>query len=70
LRSSDTSERLDLERDLPTSAEDVAALWRIRDRTRLDFDQYLEFLASFPPPPTADLRRRRGPRGERPFELP
>lgn len=61
-------ELLDLERDLPTTPEDVAALRRAREVVRLDSTGYLRFLASLPATPGLDLRNRRGPRGE-PFDL-
>jgi hypothetical protein len=64
------SDRLNLERDLPTTAEDVAAQRRLRAGWSLDFDEYLRFLASFEPPSHEELRRKGGPRGEQAFELP
>jgi len=67
-RSKDFPE-LDLERDLPTTAEDVAALRRLRGPSRLTFGEYLRFLSEFPSPPAEAFRARRGPRGERPFTL-
>jgi hypothetical protein len=60
---------LDLDRDLPTSPEDIAALRRLRSLPGLDFDQYLHFLSSFPPPSNEELRSRRGPHGDEPFVL-
>jgi hypothetical protein len=57
---------LDLDRDLPTTADDVVALRRFRTGPRLSFDQYLEALAVLEP--SAALRARRGPCGE-PFDL-
>lgn len=68
MRSSAGSEVLDLERDLPTTPADVAALRRARAAAPLDFAGYLRFLAAWPSPPTEALRSRRGPHG-RPFEL-
>ena len=68
MSSSGRSELLDLERDLPTTPEDVAALRRARQPVRLDTAAYLRFLASLPAPPGLDLRARRGPGGE-PFDL-
>jgi len=61
---------LDLDSDLPTTKDDVEALRRLRQTPRLTFEEYLRFLAQFEQPPTEDLRKRRGPRGDRPFELP
>ena len=67
--SNDSPKALDLERDLPTTAEDVAALKRLRGIPRLDGEGYLRFLASFEPPSHAELRSRKGPWGEEPFSL-
>jgi hypothetical protein len=67
--SNDSREAFDLERDLPTTAEDVAALKRLRRVSGLDGEGYLRFLASFEPPSHAQLRSRKGPRGEEPFSL-
>jgi hypothetical protein len=69
MKSSGSVEPLDLDRDLPTAPEDIAALRKLRGRPRLDFDGYLRFLASFDAPSAAELRARRGPRGDRPFDL-
>ena len=63
------SEPLDLEKGLPTTPEDVAALRRIRRSGRaLTHAEYFRFLAALPQPAPEDLRRRPGPRGE-PFSL-
>ena len=66
--SSKRSELLDLERDLPTTADDVAALRRIRESRRISFADYLRFLSSLQLPSRAD-----GPRktheGQEPFQL-
>jgi hypothetical protein len=67
MRSSGLPEYLSLDRDLPTTADDVTALARFR-ATGSAFAVYLRFLAGFPPPPLAALRARRGPGGA-PFEL-
>lgn len=58
---------LDLERDLPTTPEDVAALKRIRERPRLEFADYLEFLSRLELP-THGVRRKTH-EGYEPFEL-
>ncbi len=63
------SERLDLARDLPTTAEDSAALRRTKALRRLDLPGYLRFLDQLPPPTIHQLRARRGPRAARPFVL-
>jgi hypothetical protein len=60
---------IDLERDLPTSPEDVAALRRARLTRSLDLDAYLRFLASLPPSPASILGLKPGPREDRPFSL-
>jgi hypothetical protein len=65
--SSKRSEPLDLERDLPTTAEDVAALRRIRDSRRISFADYLRFLSRLELPAAA--RRRKTHEGQEPFEL-
>jgi len=65
--SSKRPEPLDLEKDLPTTAEDVAALRRARERRPLGFVDYLEFLSRLPFP---DHRvRRKTHEGHEPFEL-
>lgn len=69
MRSNARSERLDLERDLPTTAEDVEALRRVKNVQPLDLEAYLQFLAQIPPPTLSQLRAKRGPRGDRPFVL-
>ena len=67
--SNDSRDAFDLERDLPTTAEDVAALQRLRGVPVLDGEGYLRFLASFEPLSPAQLRSRKGPGGEEPFSL-
>ena len=61
-------EPLDLERDLPTTAEDVAALKRIRESRRISFADYLLFL-SRQKPPDGTTRRRKTHEGQERFEL-
>lgn len=68
MRSNDPSEPLDLERGLPTTPEDVAALRRLKSRQALTTREFLRFLASLKPPTVQALRSRPGPRGE-PFRL-
>jgi hypothetical protein len=70
MRSSDRSRAIDLEQDLPTTAEDVAALRRVRAFASLDLDGYLRFLAQLPDPCNGVPRSRRRPRSVVPFELP
>ena len=69
MRSPDRCRMLDLEHDLPTTAEDVAALRRARLLLVLDLDGYLRFLAQIPPSPASNLRAKPGPKGDRPFDL-
>jgi hypothetical protein len=68
MRSSGSPEWLSLDQDLPTTSDDVTALARLRGAGSADLSVYLRFLASFPPPPLAVLRARRGPGGT-PFVL-
>jgi hypothetical protein len=69
MKSSSFCKLTDLENDLPTSREDILALRRSREPRLPSFAAYLDFLANFTPPPTAELRARRGPAGGKPFEL-
>ena len=70
MSSSDSGDLLDLDRDLPTTAEDIAALDRLRYGRRLTFDQYLECLAVLEVPSPARLRSRPRPtEGDAPFDL-
>ena len=68
MSSSDSGDALDLDRDLPTTPEDIAVLDRLRYGRRLTFDQYLECLAALDAPSAARLRSRRVPGGA-PFDL-
>jgi len=67
MRSERRSDGFDLERDLPTTAEDVEALRRIRPRA-VTMEEYLRFLAALGDADPGSLRRRSGPTGE-PFRL-
>ena len=70
MSSSGSGDMLDLNRDLPTTAEDIAALDRLRYGRRLTFDQYLECLAALEVPSPAHLRSRPRPTGsDAPFDL-
>ena len=62
-------EPLNLERDLPTTPDDVAAERRLRVPSPLTFEGYLRFLAGFACPSRDELRIERGPRGDTPFQL-
>jgi len=67
-RSDGPSRALDLDRDLPTTPEDVAALRRAKSFSVLSTDGYLAFLAQMPACAAAPAVKP-GPRGDRPFEL-
>jgi hypothetical protein len=69
VKSSGSADLLALDRGLPTTAADVAALRRLSGPRRIDLDDYLRFLRSLEPPPPAALRARRGSTGL-PFSLP
>ena len=69
MKSGRSSKPLDPSRDLPTSAADVIALRQARKSDRMSFEAYPKFLASFPAPSLAELRARKGPAGDKPFEL-
>jgi hypothetical protein len=69
-RSDDSAEPLDLARGLPTTAEDIRTLRRLRHPAPASLEGYLRFLAAFEPLPAAALRARPGPARGRPFELP
>lgn len=68
MSSSDSGDVLDLDRDLPTTAEDIAVLNRLRYGRRLTFDQYLECLAALDAPSPARWRSR-AVVGGAPFDL-
>jgi len=69
MKSNAHSERIDLARDLPTTAEDVDALRRARVIRFLDLEAYLRFLEQLPPLGHDLLREKPGPRADRPFTL-
>ncbi len=69
MNSAKSSTLLDFEVGVRTCQEDVLALRRARRGTRMSLHEYLDFLRQFEDPPAAVLRARRGPRGDRPFEL-
>jgi hypothetical protein len=68
MTSNDSAECLRLDRDLPTTAADVAVLRRLRYGPALGVDEYVQALAALEPPSTDALRARRGPSGP-PFDL-
>ena len=59
---------LDLGR-IPTTAEDVASLRRVREIRHLATEEYLRALRLLPPPPLEALRTRKHARGGEPFRL-
>jgi len=70
MRSPHDLELTDLERDLRTTAEDVAALRRARSLAqRMSLDEYLAFLEAFGDVPIEVLRARGTHEGAEPFEL-
>lgn len=68
MRSNGPSDPLDLERGLPTTPDDVAALRRLRQPRAISTKELLRFLALLGPPSYEALKARSGPRGE-PFRL-
>ena len=61
---------LDLERDLPTSSEDVEAQKRVENLGNPKVGSYLDFLESLSQVIGGHKKRDRiGPRGDKPFEL-
>ena len=54
---------LALDRDLPTTPGDVAAMRQAQASRQVQLGAYLEFLRRFEAPPPARLRPRRGPVG-------
>ncbi len=60
---------IDLEAGLQTRPEDIAALRRAARHRALSLEEYMDFLAALGDPLHEILRARRGPRGDRPFEL-
>ena len=69
MKSNARSDRLDLAQDLPTTAEDNAALRRARTVRPLDIDEYLRFLGQLPCCTPDELRERAGPRADLPFVI-
>jgi hypothetical protein len=69
MKSVRSSTPLDLEAGLLTRPDDVQALRQASGGTAISLQEYLAFLRQFEDTPAAVLRARRGPRGERLFEL-
>jgi hypothetical protein len=68
MTSNDRSELLDLERGLPTTAQDIEALRALRFPKMTD-DQYVRLLANLTASDRASLAAKRGPHGDA-FSLP
>jgi hypothetical protein len=66
-RSDETVELLDLDRGLPTTAEDIAAQDRLR-APRLTMSEYIDWLRTLPQPDPRSERMRSISIGE-PFRL-
>lgn len=69
MRSRARSNRLDLERDLPTTARDCEALRRARVGRACTLEEYLSFLSQIPTRTHEELRAKRGPCLDRPFVI-
>lgn len=54
---------------IPTTAEDVARLRRVRQTRLLTTEEYLRALRQLPPPPLEAQRTRKRARGGEPFRL-
>ena len=65
----ESSAPIDLEAGLQTRPDDVAALRRAARHRVLSLEEYMDFLTALGDPPHEVLRARRGPQGDRPFEL-
>ena len=68
MNSEDSCKRLDLESCHPTSPGDSASQKSLRAHAQASLAAYLEYLAQFPAPSSAQLRAKKGPRGT-PFSL-
>jgi hypothetical protein len=62
MRSKSVPEPIDFP-SVPTTAEDIAALARVKEYDRMDAQQYLEFLLAFTDrhPPTREIPSRHEP---------
>lgn len=58
------SELRNLDADLPTTSDDVRALRAAREGSAMSPEQIARTLTQLGHPPAAELRARRGPRGE------
>jgi hypothetical protein len=69
MKSQKSSMLRNLNRDLLTTDADIAALKHTRKMQKLDLRDYLKFLSNFQDAPTRFLRARKGPTGDKVFEL-
>lgn len=69
MKSNGFSDRLDLDRDLPTTSDDVAALRRARVAPPMTLAEYFRFLRSFRGAAREKHCARCGPGDPVPFEL-
>jgi hypothetical protein len=69
MKSNGFSDRLDLDRDLPTTPDDVAALRRVRVAPPMTLAEYFRFLRSFRGASREKHSAGRGPGNPVPFEL-
>ncbi len=61
MTSNDSPDTLAFDRDLPTTAEDVVALRRLRAAEPTDLESYIAFLEALDTPALSTLRGRKGP---------
>jgi hypothetical protein len=69
MRSEKSLRLLDLNRDLPTTVDDVYALREGRRKRIQDLKSYLKFLSCLPKPSEHALSGKKGPSGSKPFKL-
>jgi hypothetical protein len=69
MKSKESLRLSNLSQDLPTTQGDIIALRDSRRGKIIDLRTYLEFLKRFPVSPIHSLRDKKGPTGNRAFEL-
>lgn len=69
MKSNGFSDRLDLNRDLPTTPDDVAALRRARVAPPMTLEEYFRFLTVFRSASREEPHVPRGPGEPVPFEI-
>jgi hypothetical protein len=69
MKSNDHSDRLSLDRGLPTTSEDSEALRIAKVARSIGLDEYLLFLSRIQPLAPEELRSRRGPQAESRFTI-